>query len=121
MGLLPRGPIGHGGGYLQVRAALAGRKRSIWVSASADRCGSHGTWTTARQRPARCYSTLPTSTRSSSSTALTTATAWRTSSRLPPFSFSGGTCPVSLDLARRHVADLRRARFAETASSWLSH
>jgi hypothetical protein len=30
-------------------------------------------------------------------------------------------CPVSLDLARQRVADLRRARLAETASSWLSH
>jgi hypothetical protein len=30
-------------------------------------------------------------------------------------------CPVSPDLARRHLADLRRARSAETASSWLSH
>jgi hypothetical protein len=30
-------------------------------------------------------------------------------------------CPVSLDLVRQHVADLQRARFAETASSWLSH
>jgi len=32
-----------------------------------------------------------------------------------------GGCPVSPDLARRHLADLRRSRFAETASSWLSH
>jgi hypothetical protein len=30
-------------------------------------------------------------------------------------------CPVSLNLARQRAADLRRARFAETASSWLSH
>jgi hypothetical protein len=30
-------------------------------------------------------------------------------------------CPVSPNLAREHVADLRRARFAEIASSWLSH
>ena len=30
-------------------------------------------------------------------------------------------CPVSPNLAREHVADLRRARFAETAASWLSH
>ena len=30
-------------------------------------------------------------------------------------------CPVSLDLARQHAADLRRTRFAETASSWSSH
>jgi hypothetical protein len=31
------------------------------------------------------------------------------------------TCPVSANLARRHAADLRWARFAETAPSWLSH
>ena len=31
------------------------------------------------------------------------------------------TCPVSSKLARQHVADLRRARLAETTSSWLSH
>jgi hypothetical protein len=30
-------------------------------------------------------------------------------------------CPVSPDLGRQHAADLRRARFAETASSWSSH
>jgi hypothetical protein len=30
-------------------------------------------------------------------------------------------CPVSSNLARRHAADLRWARFAETASSWFSH
>ena len=30
-------------------------------------------------------------------------------------------CPVSSKLARQHVADLRRARLAETTSSWLSH
>jgi hypothetical protein len=30
-------------------------------------------------------------------------------------------CPVSPDLAHRHLADLRRARFVETAPSWLSH
>jgi hypothetical protein len=29
--------------------------------------------------------------------------------------------PVSLDLARRHVAGLRRTRLAETAASWPSH
>jgi hypothetical protein len=29
-------------------------------------------------------------------------------------------CPVSPNPAREHAADLRRARFAETASSWLS-
>ena len=29
-------------------------------------------------------------------------------------------CPVSPDSARQHVADLRRARFAETASSYPS-
>ena len=34
---------------------------------------------------------------------------------------TGSWCPVSLDLARRHAADLRWARFAETAFSWLSH
>jgi hypothetical protein len=33
----------------------------------------------------------------------------------------GGGCPVSLNLARQHDADLRRVRFAETASGWLSH
>jgi hypothetical protein len=32
-----------------------------------------------------------------------------------------GPCSVSSNLARRHAADLRWARFAETASSWLSH
>jgi hypothetical protein len=31
------------------------------------------------------------------------------------------SCPVSPNLARQHAADLRRTRFAETASSWLSH
>jgi hypothetical protein len=30
-------------------------------------------------------------------------------------------CPVSPDSARQHVADLRRTRFAETASSYPSH
>ena len=30
-------------------------------------------------------------------------------------------CPVSLDLVRPHLADLRRARSGETTSSWLSH
>jgi hypothetical protein len=30
-------------------------------------------------------------------------------------------CPVSLDLVRQQPADLRRARSAETPSSWLSH
>jgi hypothetical protein len=30
-------------------------------------------------------------------------------------------CPVSPNLAQQHVADLQRARFAETASSCLSH
>jgi hypothetical protein len=30
-------------------------------------------------------------------------------------------CPVSLKLAREHVADLRRARLAETPFGWLSH
>jgi hypothetical protein len=30
-------------------------------------------------------------------------------------------CPVSLDLARQHVADLRRARLAETPFSRSSH
>jgi hypothetical protein len=30
-------------------------------------------------------------------------------------------CPVSPDLARRHLADLRWARSGETASGWLSH
>jgi hypothetical protein len=30
-------------------------------------------------------------------------------------------CPVSPKLARQRVADLRRIRLAETASSWLSH
>jgi len=30
-------------------------------------------------------------------------------------------CPVSSNLPRQHAADLRRARLAETASSWLSH
>ena len=34
---------------------------------------------------------------------------------------SGGRCPVSLDLVRPHLADLRRARLAETPSNWLSH
>jgi hypothetical protein len=34
---------------------------------------------------------------------------------------TGRWCPVSLDLARQHVADLRRVRLVETASSWLSH
>ena len=33
----------------------------------------------------------------------------------------GGHCPVSLDLVRAHLGDLWRSRFAETASSWLSH
>jgi hypothetical protein len=32
-----------------------------------------------------------------------------------------GGCLVSPNLARQHAADLRRTRFAETASSWLSH
>ena len=31
------------------------------------------------------------------------------------------SCPVSPNVARQHAADLRRTRFAETASSWLSH
>lgn len=30
-------------------------------------------------------------------------------------------CPVSRDLVRQHIADLRRARLVETASSCLSH
>jgi hypothetical protein len=30
-------------------------------------------------------------------------------------------CPVSLDLVRPHLGDLRRTRFAETASSYPSH
>jgi hypothetical protein len=33
----------------------------------------------------------------------------------------GSGCPVSPDLAWRHVADLRRARLAETPSSCLFH
>jgi hypothetical protein len=33
----------------------------------------------------------------------------------------GDGCPVSMKLAQQRVADLRGARFAETASSWLSH
>jgi hypothetical protein len=33
----------------------------------------------------------------------------------------GPECPVSPNLARQHAADLRRTRFAETASSWSSH
>src|SRR5215216_5139801 len=35
--------------------------------------------------------------------------------------FSTDICPVSLDLVRPHLADLRRTRSAETASSRLSH
>jgi hypothetical protein len=31
------------------------------------------------------------------------------------------SCPVSPNLARQRAAELRRARFAETASNWLSH
>jgi ATP-dependent DNA ligase len=34
---------------------------------------------------------------------------------------AGPGCPVSLDLVRPRLAELRRSRFAETASSWLSH
>jgi hypothetical protein len=45
----------------------------------------------------------------------------RTSRLAPERSFSTRGCPVSLDLARQHVADLRRARLAETVSSCLSH
>ena len=84
-------------------------------------------------RLARDVSNRTTSDRPSKPESRTTTPGSRPSSRLTigpspgrPSQTSGSCraapcCPVSPDLARQRVADLRRARLAETPSSWLSH